>query len=99
MRIRSAELAKQFNSLAGLEPLLGSLMREAASTLDAGDESFCANRLWYQRFKPRLEAIVGWHRQAGPDVLKTAEAYDAAYEAIYMALPDCRNCFACMRTE
>jgi hypothetical protein len=99
MRTHIAELAKQFQSLAELEPLLGSLMREAASTIDTGDKSFCANRVWYQRFKPRLEAIVGWHRHSGPDVLKTAEAYGAAYEAIYAALPDCRNCFACMRTE
>lgn len=95
----SKELAAQFHDLVRIEPVLGSLMRDAADTLDAGGQWFCANRIWYQRFKPRLELLVGWHRDAGPESLKSADAYEVAYEAIYMALPDCRECPFCMRTE
>ena len=65
----------QFHDLARIEPLLGSLMQEAASTLDTGGDSFCANRIWYQRFKPRLERLVGWRRGDGPESLKSTDAY------------------------
>ena len=65
-------------------------------------ESCCANELWHgsldpetgewkKGFRQRLEELVGWKREPHP-ILGTREAYEVAYQTLYRALPDCRNC-------
>jgi len=75
--------------LVELEPALLDLYR-AAQAVDGRDAHFCANRVWYDSFKPRLLALAGW--EARQPALKMQEAYDLAYETIYAALPPCRDC-------
>jgi hypothetical protein len=77
-----------FAELASLEPQLGALLREA-SRIDVDSDTFCANAVWYRRFKPRLLLLVGW--EAESPRLRSSEAYDIAYETLYEALPDCRH--------
>lgn len=83
--------------LRRLEPRLFALLKEAKAT-DGSGERFCANAVWYgyppyPGIKERVTRLVGWFRD-GPEhpVLSTAEAYDVAYERIYDALPECRDC-------
>jgi hypothetical protein len=81
--------------LVKAEPKLGELLAEAQAVKDDGrTPSFCANRIWYAPggFKDRLCRLVGWDRKGHP-VLGTMQAYDVAYETIYDALPDCRDCW------
>lgn len=75
--------------LVELEPALLDLFREAQA-VDGGDAHFCANRGWYDSYRPRLLALAGW--EARQPALRTQEAYDLAYETIYAALPPCRDC-------
>jgi hypothetical protein len=77
-----------FAELSVLEPRIGDLLKEARR-VDVDSDTFCANAVWYRRFKPRLLLLVGW--EAEDPTLRSSEAYDAAYEAIYEALPDCRH--------
>jgi hypothetical protein len=92
-----------FDQLCELEPRLRQLAREAKSVRDDGTaKAFCANAAWYGYFgnpgiKPRLLLLVGFERPNGPDELRTTEAYDVAYDAIYNMLPDCRGECGCMR--
>ena len=83
--------------LARLEPGLARLRREARAT-DGRARHFCANRVWYDRFKPRLSRLVGWGRDDGPAVLRTQAAYALAYDTVYQELPGCRGCW-CIRAE
>jgi hypothetical protein len=81
-----------FEELCELEPGLLTLYRRAKGVKDdRRKRSFCANAVWYGRFKPVLCRLVGW--EARNPTLRTSEAYDLAYDTIYAALPDCRNCF------
>ena len=50
----------------------------------------CANHIWYQDFKPRLRLLVGW--EARNPLLWSSECYDVAYQKIYDAMPECREC-------
>lgn len=85
--------------LVELEPQLQALLDEATTT-DGSGEHFCANRVWYgsarnrNGLKERLCRLVGWdiRRRGGPVLLSSEAAYDVAYETIYDALPDCREC-------
>lgn len=92
---------QEFQRLAALEPSLGKLFDEARSHDSDGDPRFCANAAWYgynghDGLKPRLLRLVGFERAEGRHpVLSTPEAYDEAYDAIYGALPDCRECGGC----
>jgi hypothetical protein len=81
-----------FEALAEIEPRLAELKQEAASVVDDGGKSFCANRVWYSRFKPRLNSLVGFDRDTGPAVIRSCNAWDLAIRVIYRELPDCRNC-------
>ncbi len=79
--------------LARLEPQLAALLVEARA-VDPGDNPhFCANRVWYRDFKPRLLHLVGWCRDDGAPLLQTQAAYALAYETIYDVLPGCRGCW------
>ena len=82
--------------LARLELQLAALLVEARA-VDSGDNPrFCANRVWYRDFKPRLLHLVGWGVKGRPGahpVLTTSEAYGLATQTIYDALPGCRGCW------
>ena len=81
--------------LARLEPQLAALLVEARA-VDGRDPHFCANRVWYRDFKPRLLGLVGWalkERPGAAPVLATSEAYSLATETLYDALPGCRGCW------
>lgn len=93
-----------WDSLVAMEPRLQTLLDEAKSVRPDG-ATFCANAIWYgygghQGFKPRLSKLVGWERcppcSTTVAPLASEKAYDIAYETIYEALPDCRDC-GCMR--
>lgn len=69
-------------------------LRVAVETVGrTGADEFCANHWWYGRrgFKADLTGIIGsWADQ--PDAaLRTAAAYDVAYQHLYHLLPDCRH--------
>lgn len=119
-----------FEEICTLEPELRRLHNTAKMIGRRRGKNFCANRIWYDMFKPRLVTLVGWGRVASlpeslddildddavtcsmpalpkpSDVLEvqnlasdstdsrlwTPEAYELAYETIYSALPDCRDC-------
>lgn len=78
--------------LVELEPRLADLLREAEGVRDLGGPYFCANRIWYAAFKPRLKQLVGWHSDHQDPRMRTMCSYATAYETVYHALPDCRNC-------
>lgn len=81
-----------WQALITTEPRLRDLYNEAKAIQDDSNRKvFCANDVWYTRFKPRLLQLVGW--EVKDPRLKTQEAYDTAYEKIYDALPNCRNCW------
>lgn len=84
--------AYTWDQLVSLEPRLAGLLKEADAVRDPGGSSFCANSVWYTRFKPRLVKLVGWGAEKQDKVLRSPEAYDLSYEQIYYALPSCRNC-------
>jgi hypothetical protein len=73
------------------EPRLIVLLQEAKS-VDDTDPHFCANEVWYAQggLRDRLTELVGWGAQN--PVLRTSEAYDVAYNKVYGALPDCKDC-------
>jgi len=98
-----------WDDLIVLEPFLGQLLAEIEAVHDDPTERyFCANELWYGYnrfrgcgFKQSLSLCVGRHRDNhelgfAPPELCTSTAYDVAYEKLYNALPDCRNCL-CMK--
>lgn len=84
------ELFREEPGLARLEK------RIRAERKHRRDPSYCANQAWIFEFKPELVKLVGWRAQKPQ--LRTSEAYDAAYDALYRLLPDCRNC-ACIALE
>src|SRR5262249_3031935 len=78
-----------------IEPGLALLHEHVRSIKDSGGHSFCANAVWYgygghQSLKEWMMRLVGFEAQ-NPR-LRTMRAYDLAYETLYRALPDCRNC-------
>jgi hypothetical protein len=85
-------------NLVAAEPRLAALLAEARSIRDdRRHPTFCANAVWYgyrgygHGLKARLEQLVGWDRK-GHQLLGTEAAYDLAYDTIYSALPNCRQC-------
>lgn len=54
-------MALTFLQLCIHEPDLEVLLREAQA-LPRVQADFCANDIWYARFRPRLEQLVGWDR-------------------------------------
>jgi hypothetical protein len=87
-----------FFKLALLEPRLLDLYGEAAATKnDNSDGWFCANEVFYgyhgrHSLKRRICGLVGWDAESNHPGLVSQDAYDLAYETIYDALPDCRDC-------
>jgi hypothetical protein len=97
-RNRAVATRMAWPELVRLEPRLADLEARLAAVEDAGGYGFCANAVWYghgQHFSYRdaLSDLAGW--QAERPALRTAAAYDLAYEYLYELLPDCRDC-VCM---
>jgi hypothetical protein len=70
--------------------------RQLLNDIDEVDDTgakFCANDQWYEKFKPRLETMVG--RGAHHRAFKNEKAYDQCYEFAYELLPDCRGGCIC----
>jgi len=86
-----------FDELKTLEPRLQALEDDIRAVKD--DESkpyFCANDLWYKRFKRRLSGLVGWERKIGPETLQTSEAYQVSTWFLWDLLPSCRGSCGCL---
>ena len=82
-----------WNDLAEREPRLVVLLMEIKQVKDdKSKRSFCANRVWYRDFKPRMIVLVGWDAEKDDPMLRTQEAYDICYDYLYAKLPNCRNC-------
>jgi hypothetical protein len=82
----------RFAGYAKLDPRIGELLDRAQAWEDLeGDESFCANLVWYgsDGLKSFVDQLVGWNRKEGPEELRTSEAYDVVTRVCYRALPDC----------
>jgi hypothetical protein len=65
-------------------------LAEEIKAVDGSDPHFCANRIWYDRFKPLVCLLAGFDAE-NPE-LRTMKDYDAAYQTLYSMLPDCRDC-------
>lgn len=88
-----------FAELAVIEPQLKGLLDKAQKWQRNSrcSHRVCANERWYgysrwkgRGLKDKLCRLVGYEAQ-NPR-LRTEDAYDVAYDHIYAALPDCRNC-------
>ena len=95
-----------WDRLVTLEPRLADLAAAIAAEHDEGGPVYCANRAWYGRrrgaawlpgFKERLNRLVGWYAEGDHPELRTMEAHGLAYNRLYSALPDCRECEGCLR--
>lgn len=97
-------LAAMEPGLASLEAEIKAY-HSAAALLDRLEQQIgrkpsprCANAVWYHTYKDKVVGMVGWGRTARlPDaeaerVLRSVEAYDCVYDAMYHLLPDCRGC-------
>ncbi len=88
-----------WKQIVELEPRVLALYKEIQTVKDdATESSFCANSRWYGHgvrdgFKARFVYLVGW--TARHPRWRTMQAYDLAYDKLYRALADCRNCW-CM---
>jgi hypothetical protein len=95
--IASKQIQKFFR-LTLLEPRLLDLYGEAAAVKDdQPGQWFCANEVFYgyhglRGFKHRICGLVGWDAESNHPGIVCSDAYDIAYETIYEALPDCRDC-------
>ena len=99
------DLDEPWNKLIRLEPCLLALLKAAEAIRDDKTKpGFCANEIWYHgsnqdgskrvhSLKWELCQLVGYYAQSPLPELRTPDAYDIAYETIYKALPDCRNCW------
>lgn len=85
--------SKDFCRLAAIEPRLIDLAaRVGAIRDDQATPWFCANDIWYRQYKPSVERLAGHYAETLHPRLRTSEAYDIVYDALYELLPHCRNC-------
>jgi hypothetical protein len=94
-RSRDVDDPTTWEELVMVEPRLGELLQHIQQIKDDGSKSsFCANVEWYYRTNPSLKLImtylVGFH--AAHPKLRNMENYGVAYDILFDALPDCRNC-------
>lgn len=82
-----------WREIARIEPRLGELLKEIRAERDSGGPAYCANEVWYTRYKPRLVDLVGWGADSDNELMRTSAAYDLAYSKLYDVLPPCRNCW------
>ncbi|MFL6230991.1 MAG: hypothetical protein ACJ741_19620 [Pyrinomonadaceae bacterium] len=78
--------------LLNREPELARLQADAAAVRDGGGPTFCANKIWYVSFEPRLKQLVGRNARSADPLMHTSEAYELAYRTLYRLLPNCRDC-------
>lgn len=82
-----------WEALTEREPRLAEMYAEISHvTDDRSTATFCANRLWYIQFEPRLLNLVGTRAEKYDQLIRTPEAYTLARRTLYRLLPDCRNC-------
>ena len=77
------------------QPKLADLLTEVqALHAEPPTTPFCANDVWFRPdgLHRRMSALVGWEADGAPPILRTVAAYDTAYNTLYAALPDCREC-------
>lgn len=87
--------ARTFGKLCRLEPRLAALYHEArAVELDPDVPAFCATMVFYDRFKPRIDAVLNalYQSRDAANVLPVPDAPQVAYRRIHRALPRCRKC-------
>ena len=63
-----------------------------AAVRDEGGPSFCANKVWYIHFAPRLNELAGERARSDDPLLRSDEAYELSYQKLYRSLPNCRSC-------
>jgi hypothetical protein len=74
------------------EPELAQLQSEVLTVKDEGSDSFCANKMWFVYFGPRLNELVGKRARSNDPILRSEESYELAHQILYKLLPNCRNC-------
>ena len=74
------------------EPELARLRRDVEAVRDEDGAPFCANKVWYIHFKPRLKQLAGEGARRDDPLLRSPEAYELARHTLYRLLPDCRDC-------
>lgn len=80
-----------WETIIAIDPYFDDLLREIEG-IEQG-ENFCANNVWYKRYKPIVLRRVGWYApNYAPEILKTERAYEIVYEKLYDALPNCKGC-------
>jgi hypothetical protein len=94
LRKLDAKEPTTFWDLCRIEPALLDLHAEATLLHDlcSTDFRFCANDHWYGDLCRKLEGIIGWHRPEYHELLSSCAAFEMCVQAIFDALPDCRNC-------
>jgi hypothetical protein len=65
-----------------------------ALTNEVPADSWCAELYFLQHIKPQLVALVGWGRVDGAPELRTGDAYDIAYSALFFHALN-RSCVCC----
>lgn len=81
-----------WDELTALEPKLKTMLTIILALAPNPSESWCANKVWYDVFKPRMKNLVGWTCFRKNPALRSSQAYDVAYEKLYGLLPACRDC-------
>ena len=81
-----------WTELVRREPKLQKLLAEIRRIRPKPGRPFCANRHWFELYDWRLDKLVGWHTNHPDPEMRTSRAYDTAFEVLYEALPDCRDC-------
>ena len=81
-----------WETLVARESGLARLRLEVEAVKDEGGPSFCANKVWYIEFKPRLRELVGAGARKNDPILCSPQAYEVAHRTLYRLLPDCRDC-------
>ena len=81
--------------LVALEPRLAPLLAEARRPT-----TLCWTCRWYGRpglpgLKRRLSELVGWWSKHPDSVLRSAVAYEVAYDRVLDAVPNRPRCSAC----
>lgn len=80
-----------WETIIAIDPFFDDLLHEIEGT-EPG-ERFCANDIWYKKYKPIILRRVGYcSPNYAPEILKTERAYEIVYEKLYGALPNCKGC-------
>jgi hypothetical protein len=90
---KTSEEPLAWEEMVVVEPRLARLLSDIQAIKDpGGPKGFCANYHWVTNLKPTFVRLVGFQARGEDARLRTMEAYDLAYQTLYAALPDCRDC-------